>query len=267
MARAVGIKVGGRPIGVAPLFQPLQDNAPQLLALGAGVAVWEALGWALQFPWLPPFSRVLAATVDLIASGRILGNLVASLTSLALGYGFSVIVGVTVGALMARYKKVEYALDVYVNAMLFAPSIVFAPIFFTLFGLSDVTRVGVVVLYTLFIVIINTFTGFRTVDPSLVEMARSFGASERQLLVRVLLPAALPLVFAGLRLGMGRAVKGMINGEMFIALVGLGALIHRYGGQFDATRVLGITLVVLAVALALSRLVQWLDHRLTAWAD
>jgi ABC-type nitrate/sulfonate/bicarbonate transport system permease component len=265
LARAIGMRPLRRMLA-APSLQPLHGSGPQLLALVGGVLVWEALGRALGFPWLPPFSRVVAATADLIASGRILGNLVASLAGLAIGYTFSVVVGVVVGALMARYRKVEYALDLYVNAMLFAPSIIFAPIFFTLFGLSDITRVGVIVLYTVFIIVINTFTGFRGVDPALVEMARSFGATERQLFVRVLLPASLPMVFAGLRLGMGRAVKGRINGEMFIALVGLGALLHKYGGQFDAERVLGITLVVLAVALVLARLVQWLDRRLTAWA-
>jgi NitT/TauT family transport system permease protein len=265
LARAVGIQRWR--LVRQPALTPLLASAPQLISLATGLVLWEAVGRILGFPWLPPFSRVLAATADLIASGRILGNLAASLVGLALGYAFSVVVGVSLGALMARFRKVEYALDIYVSAMLFAPSIIFAPIFFTLFGLSDLTRIGVIVLYTIFIIIINSFTGFRTVDPSLLEMARSFGATERQTLFEVSLPAALPMLFAGLRLGMGRAVKGMINAEMFIALVGLGALIEKYGGQFDADRVLGITLVVLVVALVLSNLVRYLDRRLTYWAD
>jgi NitT/TauT family transport system permease protein len=113
----------------------------------------------------------------------------------------------------------------------------------------------------------NTLTGLRTVDPALVEMARSFTASERQLFWKVLLPGAMPLTMAGLRIGMGRAIKGMVNGEMYIALIGLGALIERYGTQFRVDRLLGILLIIIVVALILSHLIQLLDHRLTRWSD
>jgi NitT/TauT family transport system permease protein len=246
----------------------------------SGVAIWEALGWLANYPWLPPFSRVVGlwpilgigprtaeGLIQLVGSGVIIGNLLESLKGLAMGFGFSLVVGLTVGALMARYRRVEYALDIYVNAMLFAPGIVFAPIFFTIFGLSDITRVAVIVLYALFIMIINTFTGIRTVEPALLEMARSFGANERQIFFRVLLPASLPVVMAGIRLGMGRAVRGMINGEQFIAFVGLGALVQKYGSQFDASKVFALTLVILVVALLANWIVQAIDRRLTGWTD
>ena len=245
---------------------PIRGISIELLALLGGVAIWEALGWLLGLSWLPPFSRVVAALFQLIGSGAIVSNLLASLRALLIGFGFSLVVGVLVGSLMARYRRVELALDVYVNAMLFAPAIVFAPIFFTLFGLSEITRIAVVVLYALFVIIINTFTGIRAVDGALVEMARSFGAGERQILFRILLPASLPVLFAGIRLGMGRAVRGMINGEMFIAFVGLGALAQKYGSQFDASRVLAISLVVIIVALVADWIVQAIDRRLTRWA-
>ena len=119
----------------------------------------------------------------------------------------------------------------------------------------------------MFVIVINTATAIRTVDPSLVEMARSFGCRERQIFARILLPASLPLVFAGIRLGMGRAVKGMINGEMLIAFVGLGALAQRYGAQFDAAKVFAIAMVVLIIGLVMNWLVQLLDHRFTSWVN
>jgi NitT/TauT family transport system permease protein len=250
-----------------PRWAPLKGSGTEFGALLGGVVLWEGLGHLLALPWLPPFSRTFAALISLIGSGVIIDNLFASLRGLAIGFGFSLVVGLTVGALMARYRKVEYALDIYVNAMIFAPAIVFAPIFFTIFGLSDITRIAVIVLYALFIMVINTFTGMRTVDTALLEMARSFGASERHIFFRILIPASLPVVFAGIRLGMGRAVRGMINGEMFIAFVGLGALAQRFGGQFDASKVLAISLVILVVALFMNWLVQALDHKLTNWAD
>ncbi len=244
-----------------------RGRSTTLVSLVVGVVGWEVLGQVFQAPWFPPFSQVAAALWELTAQGLILGNLVASLRSLFLGFALSVAIGVPVGALMGRYKKVEWALDTYVNALLISPSIVFAPIFFTIFGLSDLSRIAIVVLYAVFIIIQNTFTAFRTVDPVLIEMATSFGASERQILTRVMVPAALPLTMAGLRLGMGRSVKAMINGEMLIALVGLGALVERYGAAFDSAKVLAIVLVVIVVALIMAALVQWVDRRLTAWAD
>jgi NitT/TauT family transport system permease protein len=237
------------------------------LSLVGGIVLWEALGWLLALPWLPPFSKVIVALTELIQSGEILANLVISLRSLAIGFVISLVVGFLVGIMMGLSRRVDQAIGIYVNALLFTPHLVFAPIFFAIFQLSDWTRIAVIVKYTVFIIIINTATAIRTADPALVEMAHSFGASKRQIFRRILLPASVVVLFAGVRLGMGRAVKGMINGEMFIAFVGLGGVVQKYGSQFDASRVLAITLVILAVAVVMGGLVQTVDRRMTRWAD
>ena len=249
------------------LRPPIRDGWIELAALLGGVVVWETLGWTLGMPWLPPFSRVVEALNEFMQSGVILGNVGASLRGLAIGFGISLVVGLFIGALMGRYRRVEKALDVYVNALLISPAMIFAPIFFAIFGLSDSVRIAVIIMYSVFVIIVNTATAVRTVDPALVEMASSFGASERKIFLRILLPASLPLVFAGIRLGMGRAVKGMINGEMLIAMVGLGALAQRYGSQFEASKVFAIALVVLIIALASNWVVQIVENRMTRWAD
>ena len=249
------------------LQPPLRRYGLELLALIAGAVIWESLGRGLGLQWLPPFSQVIAALVQFVANGVILSNLRSSLISLVLGFALSLVFGVVLGALMGRYRIVEKAFDVYVHALFVCPSILFAPIFFAIFGLSDASRVAIIVVYSTFVIVINTATAIRTVDPSLVEMAYSFGCRERQIFTRILLPASLPLVFAGIRLGMGRAVKGMINGEMLIAFVGLGALAQKYGAQFDAAKVFAIAMVVLIIGLVSNALVQTLENRLTRWAD
>ena len=243
-----------------------RENAPEVLALLAGVALWEILGWSLGLQWLPPFSKVMEALAQFVRSGVILANLGSSLQGLIVGFGLSLILGLFLGSLMGRYRYVEKALDIYVHALFVCPSIVLAPIFFAIFGLSDAARIAIILSYSMFVIVINTATAIRTVDPSLVEMARSFGCREAQIFIRILLPASLPLVFAGIRLGVGRAVKGMINGEMLIAFVGLGALAQRYGAQFDAAKVFAIAMVVLIIGLVSNALVQMLDKRLTRWA-
>jgi NitT/TauT family transport system permease protein len=257
-----------RRVALSPgLRRFARHNAFEVLALIAGAVLWEVLGWRLGLEWLPPFSKVMEALVQFLGSGVILANLGSSLQGLIIGFSLSLILGLVLGSLMGRYRHVEKAFDVYVHALFVCPSIVFAPIFFAIFGLSDASRVAIIVVYSMFVIVINTATAIRTVDPSLVEMARAFGCRERQIFTRILLPASLPLVFAGIRLGMGRAVKGMINGEMLIAFVGLGALAQRYGAQFDAAKVFAIAMVVLIIGLVSNALVQTLDNRLTRWAD
>jgi NitT/TauT family transport system permease protein len=237
------------------------------IALLVGIGIWELAGRLLRYDFLPPFSDVLRTCVDLIASGQILGNLAASLLGLGIGYGLAAVMGVALGVLMGRYRKVEYLFDLYINAFLAAPKIVFVPILFALFGVSRAVQVAVVFLSAFFIIVINTMSAIRSVDAAYIEMARSFGARERQLFWRVLIPGALPLTMAGLRVGMGRAVKGMINGEMFIAVFGLGGLLRTYGSRFDSEKIFAILLVVVVVAFGCSFVVQGVERRLTRWAE
>jgi NitT/TauT family transport system permease protein len=188
-----------------------------------------------------------------------------SLTNLVLGFAVSLAIALVVGLLMGAFAKVEAALDVYVNALLTAPSLVFAPIFFSIWGLGREAIIAVVVMYSCFIMIINTAAGVRTVPRPLVEMGTSFSATRWQLFRYVVLPAATPLIMAGVRLGVGRAVKGMINGEMFIAVVGLGKLVQDAGRQLDAASVLAVLIVIVVVAFASVAVVQAVDNRLTGW--
>jgi NitT/TauT family transport system permease protein len=203
----------------------------------------------------------------MIAGGEILRYLAASLGALVLGYGLAVAAGVTVGLLMGRYRRVEYVLDPYVNALLATPKIVLVPLLFALFGMSRSVQVAIVFLSAFFVIVINTMSAIRSVDSAYLEMARSFGASERQVFAKVLLPGSLPLTMAGLRLGMGRGVKGMINGEMFIVVFGLGGLLRTYGSRFDAEKVFAILLVVVGVALVCTSAVQAVERRATRWTE
>jgi ABC-type nitrate/sulfonate/bicarbonate transport system permease component len=239
--------------------------APATISLGVGALGWELLARIWNVSFFPPLSVVVLRLVQLTEQGQIVESLVQSLINLGIGFAISVTVGVTVGALMGAYRRVAMALDVYVYALLTAPTLVFAPIFFALFGLSRITIILVIVFYSVFIVIVNTAAAIRSVPPSLIEMGRSFCASDRQLFLKVILPAALPLTMAGLRLAMGRAVKGMINGEMFIAAVGLGAVVINAGRRFDAPAVLAVLLVIVVVAMVSVKLVQIVDARLTSW--
>lgn len=262
---ATTVKVSRPHPSGLPGRQFASNAAPTVIGLAAGIILWEVVARAWDVIFFPPFSAVVVRLVELTLDGKILESLAGSLTSLAIGFTISVVFGVGIGMLMGAYRKVEMALDVYVYAMLTAPSLVFAPIFFAIFGLGRASVVGVVILYSIFIIIINTVAAIRTVPIELIEMGRSYCATERQLFLKVILPAALPMIFAGLRLGMGRAVKGTINGEMFISAVGLGAVVITAGRRFDAAAVLAVLLVIIIVALVAVKAIQLIDARLTSW--
>jgi NitT/TauT family transport system permease protein len=237
------------------------DWRASAVSMGVLLVLWEVAGRTLDSAVLPPFSAVLAALGTLAAQGRIFGNLGLSLVSLAVGFALAVAVGVTIGALMGRYRLLGEVLDPYLWIGVSAPGLLYVPILFTLFGTSRLTQVAAVFTHAVWIVIATTETGVRRTSPALERMAAAFGASERDLFWKVRLPEARPHIAAGLRIGVLYAVKGMINGEMFLALVGLGALVRTYGGRFEAANVLAVVLVIVSVALAAAAAVGALTRR------
>jgi NitT/TauT family transport system permease protein len=251
--------IGGRDRRLEP------DRFLGVISLAVGAVAWEIVGRVAEVSFFPPLSVVLARMFEMLASGEILTYLAASLTNLAIGFSISLVFGIGLGLLMGVYKRIDMALDLYVRAMLTAPSLVFAPIFFTLFGLNRITIIGIIILYSTFIIIVTTSAAVKASPKQLVEMARCYGGNDRWVFRRVLLPSATPLIMAGVRLGAGRAVKGMINGEMFIAVVGLGGVVMAAGRNFDAPTVLAVMMIIILVAFALVWIVERIDRRLTGW--
>jgi ABC-type nitrate/sulfonate/bicarbonate transport system permease component len=227
---------------------------------------WELLGrsgLALEFP---PFSAVLGALWRLVASGRLWKEGAFTIQAFVYGYALSLVVGIGIGLLMGRFRTLDQVLSPYVDALMSAPLIAFVPLFIVWFGAQSIwSRIAVVFIFGVFVVIVNTAAGVRAADRRLVEMAHSFGASERQLLWKVILPAATPLIMAGVRLGTARAVKGMIMGEMLITVVGLGGLIMEYGASFKTDSLFAVILVVILLAVLVTEIVQIVERRLLRW--
>ena len=119
----------------------------------------------------------------------------------------------------------------------------------------------------MFIIIITPAADVRNVDRPLLEMAAGYGASRWTALIRIVLPDAFPLILAGIRMGVGRAVKGMVNGEMFIALIGIGGQAARFGKQFDFTSVWALSVFIMIIAVAINQGVSHLERRMTSWVE
>ena len=260
---AIRLRAGGRPWRPGAWAGSVIKTGG--FGLVIGLIVWETLGQTLRYTFLPPASRVAGRLVDLVTSGQILPALATSLTNLALGFAISLGFGIAIGLGMGVSRRLAASLDPYVNALLTAPSLVFAPIFFSIWGLGRQSIVALIVTYSVFVVIVNTSAAVRAVSSDLHEMARSFDTSAAQTFRWVTLPAATPLIFTGIRVAAARAVKGMINGEMFIALIGLGKMIQDAQHQLDATTVIAVLSIVVAVALVLITAIDRIDMRLNGW--
>lgn len=239
----------------------VRENAPFLLSVLCLVVTWESLGRILDHFALPPFSAVMASLWTMLVDGTLVGELAPSLTILTIGLLISISAGILIGTLMGISRYVDWALGIYVNAGMVAPMIAFVPVFVIVFGLGWEPRLATVIIYSIFPVIVNTQAGIRSANRSLVEMGHSFGASRGQLFWRVRLPDALELIQGGVLIASSRGVKGLISGEVLIALVGLGGLVHRYGNAFSMTELYGLMIFLIALALCVRSIVG----RSTSW--
>lgn len=243
----------------------MKPNTLRLLSLLTLTGIWEVAGRTGNARLLPPLSKVMGAWIELLLSGQLYHALAISLQALVIGFVISVLVGVPLGLLMGRYRRLESFLDLYMTALLTVPMISFIPFLVIAFGLGLHSRIWIVFLFAFVIIAINTAAGVRNVDPTLTEMAKSFGARESELFVKVIFPAALPMIMAGIRLGMGRAVLGMVTSEMILAVVGFGAMLMTFGASFNSPALFATILTIVLLAVALLALIQYLDRRLTPW--
>jgi NitT/TauT family transport system permease protein len=238
---------------------------PGLLGLVLLVVAWEGLGRLRVSLFIPPFSAVVAVWWELMADGTLPGAASGSLGSLVRGFVPAAVLGVALGLAMGRFAAVRHLFDVWVNVLMSAPLSALVPVLIALFGIRDTVVAASVFMFSFFVIVVNTMTGVRATERSLLEMARVFGAGEVALFGRIYLPSAAPAVMLGLRLGAVQALKGLVVGEMLISLVGLGERLIYYGNTFLITHLYAVILSVLAIAVLTSQLAAVLDRALIRW--
>jgi NitT/TauT family transport system permease protein len=239
------------PMYLAPLFWAL---------------VWEVVGRSGAIFLLPPLSEVLAALSGLVLSQKFLAAALLTLYVFAAGMAISILVGVPLGMLMGRLPAANRLLGMWVNVFASAPLTALVPVIMLLFGFGQTTMIVTVVLFAVWIIVLDTYAGVREISPSLIDMARSFGASRVQLFGKVLIWAALPEILAGIRLGVVRGVKGMIIGQLLISIVGLGELFELYSRNFLMAEFWALTILVFAFALLASAAVGMLERKVEYYA-
>src|SRR5207248_3235264 len=177
----------------------------------------------------------------------------------------AIVIGVPLGILMGWYGRVNAVLDPFVSALYAMPRIALLPLLMIWFGIGILSKIAIVFLGAIFPILVNTITGVRTVHADFVKVARSFGANDWQMFLTVVLPASVPLLLTGLRLGLGHALVGIVVGELYGATHGLGYLIATSGARFQTDKVMVGILLISAAGVALTELLRQIEKRFERW--
>ncbi|GAB2975065.1 ABC transporter permease [Streptomyces pseudoechinosporeus] len=238
----------------------------QLLTFAVFATAWEVYGRYWGGILLPPFSDTAVATVELLGEAELWKALWLSNQALVLGFVAAVVLGVPAGLLLGRFRTVERYTDIYLSILLVTPMAAVIPLLVMSVGFGLLSRVILVTLFSVVMVIVNARAGIRQIDASLIEMSRTYGASEAQIWRRILIPGALPAIMTGVRLALGRAVTGMVIVELLMVSVGFGGLILEYRSLFEAPKLYATIVVILIEALALIAAARWVERKATPWA-
>lgn len=241
-------------------------RVPMLSALLVWALLWEAAGRMDLLPILPPLTEVAAMFVHLLGRDTFQAAAVTTLASFSLGMALAVVLGLPLGVLMGRLPAADRLLGMWVNVFASAPLSALVPVLMILFGLGSTTVVVTVVLFAVWIIVLDTRAGVRHASASLVEMARAFGAGPAAVYGKVLLWAALPEILAGIRLGFVRAVKGVVIGQLLVSIVGFGELFELYSRNFLMREFWALTLSLFVFALVGSALIGLLERRVEYYA-
>jgi ABC-type nitrate/sulfonate/bicarbonate transport system permease component len=249
----------------------LSDRGEQILLGVLGTAGF-LLAWELaaRAGLLNPVvvsnpTRIVAAFIGQWQSGDLLGDLRVSLIEFLVGFGLALIVGIALGIAMGLSRLTEYAVDPFVWFLYASPLIAFYPLIIVWLGFGFTTVVAVTFLLSVVSLVVNTMAGVHSVDAQLVRAVRAFGGGRLDIIVKVVLPAAVPLILAGVRIGLGRALHGVVLGEMFSSNAGLGYRISFYAAHLRTADVFVPLVILVVLGIFLNQLCRMCEARLQAW--
>lgn len=228
--------------------------------------VWEllpALGLVKPLFTSSP-SRIFTAARWLFAHG-FWTDIQVSAIGFGYGIGLSLLIGVPVGMLMGWYRRVHAMFSPLVTTLYVIPRVALLPMLILWFGIGIESKVAIVFLGGVFAILLNVMAGMQTLDEQLVRCARSFGATDRQLFMTVALPSILPFLIAGMKLAVGRALVGVLVGELVASTAGVGHMMAIAGATFQTDKVFVGVILLAAVGWGLTALLQRLEDRLSQW--
>jgi len=250
-----------------------RENAPRFVSLILGLGLWELLSRLSNSPIVPGPYRVLTTLFEAFKPGGIPNNpeellgeaLVKAFIPMMVGYLIAIATGVSLGNLMGINRRAERLLDPFVNALYVAPLSALVPVLIFWFGLGFTARVVIVYLFSVFVITVNTLQGAKHTPGDFVELARSFGASRSYIISHIVVPNAIPYIMVGLRLGISRAIRGVVVSEFVLSVTGIGIIVSNYNAFFRIDGLLAVAIAIMVVGIVLTGLVQWIENVVAPW--
>jgi ABC-type nitrate/sulfonate/bicarbonate transport system permease component len=232
------------------------------------VAAWE-LVLTYVFPVNPFFftkpSLIAAAFKEQVQGAKLWHDLAVSSQAFIWGFSFAVIVGIPVGLVMGWRRRVEYSLDPFLTALYASPLVALAPLFIIVFGVGVLGKAALVFLLAVFPFIFNAFAGVKSTDSLLINVIRSYGGTEKDLYLKVILPSTMPYIIAGARLAIGRGLVGIIVGEFYAASEGIGFAITQAGDTYRLPDMFVGIIILSLIAVVLTELMRKLELMVAPW--
>ena len=241
--------------------------AVTVMSIAIFLAFWEYFGRDINPIFGSYPSAIFAAFVDLVRNGKLATALLQSVQPFLLGYSLAIVVGVPLGLVIGRFWIAEAALGMLVTGGYAMPLVALVPLLVLWFGLGFEVKAAVIFLMSVFPICINTWLGVKSVPKTLIDVGKSFVASDTVILRRIVLPATLPYIMAGIRLAVGRAVVGMVIAEFFTSISGLGAIIINSANNFDTATMFVPIIVLMVLAVGLNSLIGWFERFVAPWQD
>ncbi|WP_457033857.1 ABC transporter permease [Kitasatospora sp. P5_F3] len=237
------------------------------VAIAALLVLWE-LAPRLDLvdrTFLPPASEVLDAWLGLLDSGQLTVNTWASLTRSLSGFGLAVVIGVPLGLLIGWYRRMADLLSPLLELFRNTAALALLPVFVLILGIGETSKISIVLYACLWPILLNTISAVRSVDPTLLRLARSLDLSPVRLFQKVILPASVPVVFTGIRLAGAVSILVLVAAEMVGAKAGLGYLINASQYNFAIPQMYAGIVTISVIGVAFNQLLVWLERRFTAW--
>ena len=228
--------------------------------------LWEIVGQLDVTFFVPPLSEVIRTLFSIIGTPAFTKALAETGYAFSISVAIAIGIGIPVGILMGRSRLLDELLLPWVNMFLSAPLTALVPVLMVLFGFGMKSIIITTTLFAIWIIILNSRAGVRQINRSLVEMAHSFGASPLDAFFKIYFWAALPEILGGVRIGIIRAVKGVIIGQLLISIVGFGALFELYSSNFLMAHFWAILIVLFTLAFSISEFLAYLERKVAYYA-
>jgi len=245
--------------------RPLPSWVITVASLVVLLGAWEIFGRDVNPVFGSYPSAIAEAGWQLARTGKLWAALSDSLRPFLVGYGLAILIGVPIGLVTGRFRTVEAAIGIYITAGYAMPLVALVPLLVLWLGLGFAVKVAVIFLMSVFPICINTWVGVTAVPKTLIEVGKSFVAPNSVILRRIVLPATLPYIMAGIRLAVGRAVVAMVIAEFFTSISGLGAIIITSANNFDTATMFVPIVILMVMAIGLTYLIGAVERWVAPW--